>query len=210
MIHNSAGRTLAEGEQKGHGLYMLKGRQPWARYGLLACAAPSLLTWHKWLGHLGYSAAIDMARLGMAEGMLMDLSATPPLCEHCILSKQTKNPIPQAHEGKWEKAPLDIVYLDLMGPEDVPTLGGSKYVMNIIDDYSIFQWGFTLKKKSEVQQVFQGWKAWVEWETGHKVGLIRNNGGGEYSSATYEAILQKQGVEHQTTAPYMSVHNGKS
>ena len=137
---------------------MLKGRQPQAKYGLLACAAPSLLTWHKQLGHLGYGAIIDMARLGMTKGMLTDLSTTPPVCEHCVLGKQTKNPIPQAHGGKWAKAPLDIIYLDLTGPEGVPELGGSTYIMNIVDDHSSFPWGFTLKRKSDAQQVFQDQK----------------------------------------------------
>jgi len=88
----------------------------------------------------------------------MDLSATPPVCEHCILRKQTKTPIPQTWEGKQVEAPLDIVYSDLTGPEDVPTLGGSTYIMNIIDDCSSYPWGFTLKRKSDVPQVFQDWK----------------------------------------------------
>jgi len=104
---------------------------------------------------------------------------------------------------------LDIDYLDLPGPEDVHTLGGCTYIMNIIDNYSSFPWGFTLKKKSNAPQVFQDWKMQVEWETGCKVGIVCMDGGGKYASTTYETMLQKQGVEHQTTAPYTSVHNGK-
>jgi len=46
-ICNPAGKTLAEGAQKECGLYTLKGKQPQAKYSLLAHAAPSLLTWHK-------------------------------------------------------------------------------------------------------------------------------------------------------------------
>jgi len=68
-IHNSTCKTLAEGKQKGHGLYTLKGRQPRAKYGLLTHAAPLLLTWYKRLEHLGYKAVIDMAKLGLTKGM---------------------------------------------------------------------------------------------------------------------------------------------
>ena len=117
--------------------------------------------------------------------------------------------IPQTGEGKQAEAPLDIVYLDLTGPEDVPTLGGSTYIMNIIDYYSSFPWGFTLKRKSDEEQIFLDWKMQVEWETGRKVGIVHSDGGGEYSSTSYEAILRRQ-VEHQTTAPYTSAHNRKS
>jgi len=121
-----------------------------------------------------------MAKLGMTKGMPTDLSAIPPICEHCILGKQTKNSIPKTREGKQAETPLSIIYSDLTGLEDVPTLGGSTYIMNIIDNYSSFPWGFTLKKKSDVQQVFQDWKTQVECETGHKVGIVRTDGGGEY------------------------------
>ena len=58
-------------------------------------------------------------------------------------------------EGERTKAPLEIVYSDLTGPEDVPSAGGAVFIMIIIDDYSSFPWGFTLKKKSEVAQVFK-------------------------------------------------------
>jgi len=99
------------------------------------------------LGHVGYGAIIDMAKHGMTKGLPMDLSVIPPVCEHCILGKQAKNSVPCTWEGERAKAPLDIVYLDLMGPEYVPTLGRSIYLMSIIDEYSSFPWGFTLKKK---------------------------------------------------------------
>src|SRR6266481_9094186 len=146
----------------------------------------------------------------MTKGVPTDLSVVPPICEHCILSKQARNPVPRVWEGERAKAPLEIIYSDLTGPEDVPTPGGSIYLMNIINDYSSFPWGFILKKKSDAEQVFQDWKTKVECETGHRIGIVRTDGGGEYSSSTFKAMLQQQGIEHQTTAPYTSAQNGKS
>ncbi len=92
----------------------------------------------------------------------------------------------------------------------MPTPGRSIYLMNIIDDYSSFPWGFILKKKSDAEQVFRDWKTKVERETGHRIGIVYTDGGGEYSSSMFEAMLQQQGIEHQTTAPYTSAQNGKS
>ena len=209
-VRNTVGKILAEGARKVCGLYTLIGVQPCTEYGLLAQVSPSLLTWHKGLGHIGYGAIIDMAKLGMTKGMPTDLSIVPPICEHCILSKQAINPVPHVWEGERAKAPLEIIYLDLTGPEDMPTPGRSIYLMNIIDDYSSFPWGFILKKKSDAEQVFQDWKTKVERGTGHRIGIVRTNGGGEYSSSIFEATLQQQGIEHQTTAPYMSAQNRKS
>jgi transposase InsO family protein len=151
-----------------------------------------------------------MAKSGMAKGMPVDLSVSPATCEHCILGKQVKTPVPRMREGERAKAPLAIVYSDLTGPEDVVSAGGALYLMNIIDDYSSYPWGFTLKRKSDAVQVFKDWKARVERETGYKLGIIRTDGGGEFSGSEYESTLQREGVEHQTTAPYTSAHNGRS
>lgn len=82
--------------------------------------------------------------------------------------------------------------------------------MNIIDDYSSYPWGFTLKRKSDAVQVFRDWKARVERETGHKLGIVRTDGGGEFSGTEYESALRREGVKHQMTAPYTSAHNGRS
>jgi Integrase core domain len=82
--------------------------------------------------------------------------------------------------------------------------------MNIVDDYSSCPWGFALKRKSDATQVFQDWKLQVEWESGKKLGIVCTDGGGEYSSSEYKAILRREGVMHQTSAPYTSAQNGRS
>lgn len=82
--------------------------------------------------------------------------------------------------------------------------------MNIIDDYSSYPWGFTLKRKSDAVQVFRDWKARVKRETGHKLGIVCTDGGGEFSGTEYESALRREGVKHQMTAPYTSAHNGRS
>ena len=142
--------------------------------------------------------------------MPIDVSVSPPKCEHCILGKQSKTPVPHTQEGERAKKPLAIVYSDLTGPQDVPSAGGSLYLMNIIDDYLSYPWGFTLKRKSDAVQVFKDWRVKLERETGHKVGIVQTDGGGEYTGLEYESMLKREGITHQTTAPYTSVQNGKS
>ena len=44
---------------------------------------------------------------------------------------------------------LDIVYSDLTGPNEVPSAGGEKYVMNLVDDHSNMVWIYLLKEKSQ-------------------------------------------------------------
>ena len=211
-VQNTSNRTVIEAIHKHHGLYMIYGNDANSDLVFLTHAVPTITTWHKCLGHVGYQFIINLARLSMAKGMPIDVSVSPPTCEHCILGKQSKTLVPHTREGERAKIPLAIVYFDLMGPQDVPSMGGSLYLMNIINDYSSYPWGFTLKWKSDAVQVFKDWKVKLERETGHKVGIVRTDGGGEYTGFEYESMLKRDGdgITHQTTALYTSAQNGKS
>jgi transposase InsO family protein len=209
-ICNADDKIVAQATRKNRGLYTLMANHTPGDYTFLAHATPMLATWNRHLGHIGYQSIVDMAKLNMEKGMPINLSIPPAKCEHCILGKQVKTPIPRTWEKERAKAPLDIVYSDLTGPEDVPLAGGALYLINIMDDYSSYPWSFTLKKKSDAVQVFKDWKTRVEQELGQKLGIVRTDGGGEFSSAEYESALSKAGVKHQVTAPYTSAQNGKS
>ncbi|KAF8527327.1 hypothetical protein JB92DRAFT_908433 [Gautieria morchelliformis] len=76
-----------------------------------------------------------MAKKGMVSGMPTDLSSVPPPCEHCILGKQAKQPVPKVRVNERAGVILNTVYSDITGPEDVPA-GGKVYVLNFIDDHS--------------------------------------------------------------------------
>ena len=103
---------------------------------------------------------------------------------------------------------LDIVYSDLTGPEEVPLAGGTKYIMNLIDNYSNMVWIYLLKGKSQAQETFIEWQALVETKMGCKVKCFHTDGGGEFTSNEFEQYLHKQGIKHQLTAPLMSAQNG--
>ncbi|KAK1619964.1 hypothetical protein QYE76_025481 [Lolium multiflorum] len=50
--------------------------------------------------------------------------------------------------------PLELLHLDLFGPSHYDTLGGSKYGLVIVDDYSRYSWVFLLKSKDETHREF--------------------------------------------------------
>jgi hypothetical protein len=49
--------------------------------------------------------------------------------------------------------PLEMLYMDLFGPVAYISIGGNKYGLVIVDDYSHFTWVFFLQDKSETQEV---------------------------------------------------------
>jgi hypothetical protein len=51
--------------------------------------------------------------------------------------------------------PLELLHKDLFGPVAYLSIGGSKYGLVIVDDFSRFTWVFLLQDKSETQGTFK-------------------------------------------------------
>src|SRR5882672_10558620 len=211
QIHNKSGKTIADGTRKGQGLYYFADNDPKnMECAFISRASPDLATWHCRLGHINYTSIIRMVKKSLAIGMPVNLSTLPPICEHCIAAKQTKTPVPKTRGGERAKRRLEKVHSDISGPEDVGTLYGEKYMLNLIDDYSGMAWIYPLKKKSDAPAVFLEWKALVKNESGEHVKLFRTDNGGKFTSDSFALYLRGEGIRHQTTAPYTSAENGKS
>ena len=45
--------------------------------------------------------------------------------------------------------PLELLHIDLMGLAIVQSLGGMKYILVVVDDFTRFTWVVLLKDKSE-------------------------------------------------------------
>jgi hypothetical protein len=54
-------------------------------------------------------------------------------------------------QGHISLSPLELLHMDLFGPVAYLSIGGSKYGLVIIDDFSRFTWVFFLQDKSETQ-----------------------------------------------------------
>ena len=50
---------------------------------------------------------------------------------------------------------LEILHMDLFGPNAYKSLGGDSFGLVIVDDFSRFTWVFFLDDKSKVQKIFE-------------------------------------------------------
>jgi hypothetical protein len=109
--------------------------------------------WHKRYGHLNFRSLSDLNSKNLVHG-LPKISVKSPICEICVKSKQSRlsfvNEVPRrASEA------LQVVHSDVCGPFEVPSLGGSKYFITFVDEFTRMLWLYTIKLKSEVFDVFQ-------------------------------------------------------
>ncbi|GBO41020.1 Retrovirus-related Pol polyprotein from transposon TNT 1-94 [Araneus ventricosus] len=106
------------------------------------------------------------------------------------------------------KSVLDKVHMDLWGPAPVNSLGGSKYFLSIIDDFSRKIDVFTLKSKSEVFSIFKEYLSRVQRELGRKLKSIRTDNGLEFCHKDFETFLRNLGIKIERTSFYTPELNG--
>jgi len=167
----------------------------------------TLIEWHERLGHLGFDDIKQLAKNDtdiQVQGPL-----TTPVCESCQLGKQTRKPNsnPATHRTT---GPLELIHSDLAGPMATTSLGGAKYFLLFIDDYSRYTTVYTIRNKSAVIDCFRNYKAEVENQYSQKIKRFQSDGGGEYTSTAFSKLLLEAGIVREQTAPYSPEQNGVS
>ena len=164
--------------------------------------------WHLRMGHLGEQNLKLLRTHSMVEGLGAALGGSVRHgCLGCAAGKQHRLPFPKG-DGRVDRERLELVHSDLMGPVTPKSLGGSEYILTIIDDRSRYTWVYLLKRKDEVFGRFREWKTEVERSTGLKLKTLRSDNGGEYWGKEMVSYLRKEGVVHESSTPRTPEQNG--
>ena len=149
--------------------------------------------WHQRLGHLNKD---DVKRtIGCGDNL-------KEVCETCALGKQTSKPVPKETQNKSQK-PLELVYSDILGPFEVPSLNGSKYAITFIDEHSKYS---VVKFMSKKSQAFEKFKEYVA-ESGTPQRL-RTDNGAEYTSKQFKDYCRDSKIKQEFTVPETPQQNG--
>ena len=104
------------------------------------------------------------------------VSCKDGVCSGCVLEKDHRDNFDK--RAPWNASvPLELVHSDLCGPLPSASFLGFKYFLTFIDDYSRHTWVYFLKLKSEVCNMFLGYKALVEKQSGHQIIKLRSDNG---------------------------------
>ena len=83
---------------------------------------------------------------------------------------------------------VDYIHSNLWGPSRVLSLGGARYFLTLIGDYSRKMWIYFLKNKSDTFLKFKEWKILVETQVGIKVKKLRTDNGLEFLSNVFNSF----------------------
>ncbi|KAK1687097.1 hypothetical protein QYE76_047945 [Lolium multiflorum] len=125
----------------------------------------------------------------------------------CVAGKQLKKKHPIKSIVTTSR-PLELLHLDLFGPSHYDTLGGSKYGLVIVDDYSRYSWVFLLKSKDETHREFITFAKKAQRTYESEIKTIRTDNGTEFKNYTMQEFVDDEGIKHEFSAPYTTQQNG--
>ena len=110
-------------------------------------------TWHcldTWDYRLGHAS--EQCVKNMAYGKLVTVIRLPKrvqllFCEACIKGKMQRKHFPSLREVR-SKRRLQLVHSDVCGPIPTVSIGGNKYFVTFVDDYSRYCAVYFLKNKA--------------------------------------------------------------
>ena len=167
--------------------------------------------WHERLGHLSYQKIAEMVKQNLVTGINVPasefLKEAQNVCDVCTMAKMNRAPFKS--QPKSVVKPLQVVHADLIEME-VTSIGGSKWALTIIDDYTDYANVIPIKHKDDA--MFHLMKTMNEWETmtRFKVETFFTDRGGEFLNAEMQQFCAEKGIIHNKSTPRNHQQNGKA
>lgn len=92
------------------------------------------------------------------------------------------------------KEPLCRVHIDIYGPTQTLSIGGTLYFLTFIDDYSINIWVYFVKNKPATFLRLKELRLEEETKSEKALKVLIYDQGGEYKSNDFIAFCKQQGI----------------
>jgi hypothetical protein len=128
------------------------------------------------------------------------------VCNVCQLSKSYQLPFSSSiHRSS---APLELVFSDVWGPAP-QSVGGFKYYISFIDDFSKFSWIYLVHDPTEAARIFLQFQTHIERILDTKIKCVQFDWGGEYQKI-HSKIFRSLGISHHVSCPHTHQQNGSA
>ena len=102
---------------------------------------------------------------------------------------------------------VERFFIDATGPFHVTSLGGSRYAMLRVDDFTRFKLIRFFKYKSDAAKELHELVVEHINPAGIKIGIVRTDGGGEFEGE-FQSLLKVLGIKREATPPHIPQYNG--
>nr|GEX11610.1 retrovirus-related Pol polyprotein from transposon TNT 1-94 [Tanacetum cinerariifolium] len=123
---------------------------------------------------------------------------TDHLCSACAMGKsKKKSHKPKSEDTNQEK--LYLLHMDLCGPMRVESVNEKKYILVIVDDYSLFTWVKCLRSKDEALDFIIKFLKMIQVRLKEPVHRIQTDNGTEFVNQTLHEYYERVGISHETS-----------
>ena len=163
--------------------------------------------WYQRLGHVHEQILKKCVESEPVQGIDIKKMTELSFCEGCLAVKMCRKPFPTVGEIQSTRR-LQLVHSDVCGPMHMPSIGGAKYFVTFIDDYTWCCAVYFMKHNLEVFDKFIEFEASLTNDVSKAIGTLRTDNGGEYLSTELQNYLKEKGIRHQLTVPHSPQQNG--
>ena len=126
----------------------------------------------------------ELANKDIVKGVNIPKSTRISFCEKCVKGKMSKKPFKPVGEIR----KLQCIHSDVCGPMPTQSIGGSRYYVTFIDEYSRYCMVYLMKNKSEVFYKFKEFELMFSNQCGCSIGTLRSDNGGKYLSEEFNGF----------------------
>ena len=149
--------------------------------------------WHQQMGHASYKYLSIVSKHESVLGIPKLSRMSNVVCGPCQLGKQTKAKNPSTQTSATSRL-LELLHLDLMGPTRTESLGGKRYIMVVVNDFTRYTWVILLRSKSDAPKHIEALCTRLQNEKSLKIDRIQSDHGKEFGNSYMDSFCTRSGI----------------
>ena len=156
--------------------------------------------WHQRLGHANHKQLSKITKLDVVVGLPKFGKFQKTICGPCQMGKQTRSLHPKVNQ-MMTKRPLELLHVYLMGLTCTESLGGKRYILVMVDDFSRFTWVELLREKLEVAKRIKKPCIRLQVEKNSSIARLRSDQGKEFEKSKLENFVRNMESSKSSLLP---------
>ncbi|KAK2385091.1 putative mitochondrial protein [Trifolium repens] len=207
LVNNEEGQLVLRGTRSKDNCYLWMPQEEALTSTCLVTTEDEVQLWHQKMGHLNLKGMKKVISLEAIRGIPKLRIVEGKVCGECQIGKQVRMSHPMLEHQTASKV-LELLHMDLMGPMQVESLGGKRYVLVVVDDFSRYTWVNFIREKSDAFDVFKELCIQIQREKCSNVVRIRSDHGREFENSKFDDFCAAEGIKHEYSSPITPQQNG--